>query len=186
MKFKEQYLWGCCEIGYIEACIGQWHQSSENGVGLAAYLGLTEQEYGIYLKTDLAGSFQELLGSQRRCQGFRIYQLDFEHGKTVPFAFAGIDMLHRAGYEQPPAAEYSLVYDGAMFCPNEQRDSEFLERIFERYNDTLPTDYHGRSVSMSDVVELYDNGTRRYFYCDTAGFVPVKFSPMLAKPIPEK
>jgi hypothetical protein len=62
-----------------------------------------------------------------------------------------------------------------------RRDSDVLERIFERYNDDLPGDYHGRSVSPSDVVELYDGGGRSYFYCDIAGFAPVKFSPMLVK-----
>jgi hypothetical protein len=74
-----------------------------------------------------------------------------------------------------------LAYDGEIICPSDQCDSDVLERIFERYNDGLPGDYHGRSVAPSDVVELYDSDRRSYFYCDTAGFAPVKFSPMLVK-----
>ncbi len=39
----------------------------------------------------------------------------------------------------------------------------------------------GRSIAPSDVLELYDESERRYFYCDMAGFPQVKFSPALAK-----
>ena len=61
-----------------------------------------------------------------------------------------------------------------------------LERIFALCNDHFPVGYEGRSLSPSDVVELYDDNSRRYFYCDTRGFVPVSFSPLLAKPIPSR
>ena len=50
-----------------------------------------------------------------------------------------------------------------------------------RYNQAFPPDYHGRSIAPSDVLELYDESERRYFYCDMAGFPQVKFSPALAK-----
>lgn len=56
-------------------------------------------------------TFLKMLLAQRRQQAFRIYQLrlDEEH-PTVPFAFGGIETLHKAGFEQPPAAEYNQVY----------------------------------------------------------------------------
>ena len=53
-----------------------------------------------------------LLDSQRKTQRFRVYQMELEHGETRAFAFGGIDALHKAGFQQPPAAEYTLVYDG--------------------------------------------------------------------------
>ncbi len=145
------------------------------------YLGLTEQEYDAYLQTAPGVSFQELLDSQRKTQRFRVYQLDLEHGETRAFAFGGIDALHKAGFQQPPAAEYTLVYDGELICPVRQDDRDILERIFARYNQAFPPDYHGRSIAPSDVLELYDESERRYFYCDMAGFPQVKFSPALAK-----
>ena len=40
---------------------------------------------------------------------------------------------------------------------------------------------HSAGRIPSDVLELYDESERRYFYCDMAGFVQVKFSPALAK-----
>ena len=181
MNFKEQYLHGLCGIDHIEACIGQWHERPEDGVSLIDYLGLTQEEYNVFLQTDVTATFQSLLDSQRRIQSFRIYQLDFDEGKTIPFAFAGLSKMHEAGYAQPPAAQYCLVYDGTLFCPKEIGADELLEMIFTRFNNSFPADYPGRSVSVSDVIELYDGGTRNYFYCNSIGFAPVKFSPMLAK-----
>lgn len=183
MNFKEQYLLGLCDIDHIEACIERWHQLPEDGVSIIDYLGLTTEEYDVFLQTDLSHSFRELLDSQRRHQRYRIYQLDFESGKTIPYAFAGVSALRKAGYEQPPAADYRLVYDGELICPKEQAAEEVLEHIFKCFSDTLPSGYPGRNVSASDVVELYGDGIRTYYYRDTAGFVPVKFSPMLAKPM---
>lgn len=183
MNFKEQYLLGRCGLAHIEACIEQWHKLPEDGVQLIDYLGLTQQEYDLYLQTDLSMTFQQALDSQRRTQKFRIYQLDFEDGKTVPFAFSGIDALHKAGYEQPPAAAYRLVYEGEQTYPVTYQDTEVLEALFQRFNGVLPEEYSGHSLSVSDVVELYDADGRSYFYCDRASFEPVRFSPMLAKPM---
>ena len=121
--------------------------------------------------------------AQRR-QQFRVYQLMLSDGAVIPFAFRGIDRLHKAGYQQPPASAYQLVYDGDICCPMEQDEKTVLESIFSLCNNSFPEGYAGHSLSPSDVVELYDETSRRYFYCDTAGFVPVRFSPMLAKPLP--
>jgi hypothetical protein len=95
----------------------------------------------------------------------------------------GIDALHKAGYEQPPGAEYRFIYEGTLFCDAHQDEWNALEHIYIRFNDEVPGDYHGRSVSPSDVIELYDEQGRRYFYCNSNGFTEVKFSPILALPM---
>lgn len=181
MTFKEQYLNGLCGLEMLETCTEKWHAMKVDSISLRDYLGLTEQEYDAYLQTDPGVSFQKLLDSQRKTQRFRVYQLDLEHGETRAFAFGGIDALHKAGFQQPPAAEYTLVYDGELTCPVGQDERDILERIFARYNQAFPPDYRGRSIAPSDVLELYDESERRYFYCDMAGFPQVKFSPALAK-----
>ena len=181
MDFKEMYLSGLCDFDYIDQCIGQWHSNPENGLELAGYLGLTQEEYGLFLRQDPAASLQSRLDSQRRCQRYRIYQLDLSGGKTVPFAFAGIKKMQEKGYKQPPASLYRLVYDGAVSCPNEQSERDVLERIFTSYSDTLPKGFPGRNIALSDVIELYGEKGRTYFYCDVNGFTGVKFSPLLAK-----
>lgn len=135
MTFKEQYLNGLCGLEMLETCTKKWHAMKVDSISLRDYLGLTEQEYDAYLQTDPGVSFQELLDSQRKTQRFRVYQLDLEHGETRAFAFGGIDALHKAGFQQPPAAEYTLVYDGELICPVGQDERDILERIFERYND---------------------------------------------------
>lgn len=183
MTFKEQYLSGLCTLDHIESCVERWHTLPEDGISLRDYLGLTEQEMDVYLQVDLTTTFERLLDSQRRCQHYRIYQLKLNGGKTVPFAFAGIKKLREAGYEQPPASLYQLVYDGTIFCPNEQSEQDILNQIFTRYCDILPEGFPGRNVAPSDVIELYGDNRRTYFYCDEDGFPGVKFSPMLAKPL---
>ena len=181
MNFKERYLSGLCGLDDIEKYIERWHTQPEDGMSLTDYLGLTEREYNVFLQTDQTASFRELLDSQRRSQGFRVYQLTLSGVESKPFAFRGFKEMQAAGYQQPPAAEYARVYDGEIICPKEQPDEAVLERIFMLCNDTFPEGYAGRSLSTSDVVELYDSTGRRYFYCDTSGFAPVNFSPMLAK-----
>ena len=81
-----------------------------------------------------------------------------------------------------------LIHDGMLHCEETASDTGRLTHIAELFGDALPKDYRGRSVAPSDVIELYDDTGRRYFYRDTDGFCPVKFSPMLAKKLeqPEK
>ena len=183
MNFKQQYLHGRCEIGEINGFIEAWHNASEDGVKLPEYLGLTDEEYAVFMRNDPADAFEKLLDGQRRLQLFRLYQIDLETGSTVPYAFLSAEKLHALGYEQPKASDYRLVYESGIYCPNEQTDSAVLERIYTVFNLNHPKDYRGRSLSMSDVVELYNGKERKYFYCDTVGFAPTGFSPMLAKPL---
>ena len=113
---------------------------------------------------------------------FRIYQLLFDEGReTIPFAFKGIQGLHKAGYDQPPASDYRLVCDSELACPEEWKDMEILEQISAHYGNHVPEGYKGRPLASSDVVELDDETGRRYFYIDGRTFEPVRFSPFLAK-----
>ena len=115
---------------------------------------------------------------------FRIYQLSFDAGQeTIPFAFKGIRDLHRAGYEQPPAAAYELVWDAELVCPDEWTDLELLEQISAHFGNHVPENCKGHPLASSDVVELDNETDRRYFYIDGRIFEPVRFSPFLAKPM---
>ncbi len=183
MNFKERFLAGTCGINAIEDYTEQWHTKPENGQDLNDFLGLTMHEYGIYLREGDKG-LEKLLLTQRKKQKFRIYQLEFDQDiQTKPFAFLGINALHKAGYEQPPAAEYRLMYESVLFCSAKLNDKEVLDLIFYRFNDDVPDDYYGRSVSPSDVIELYDERERRYFYRNPDEFAAVRFSPALALPL---
>ena len=102
-------------------------------------------------------------------------------GRVIPFAFGGMDCLRNAGYEQPPAKEYRLVHDGILSYAEGESEHIRLLRLVEQYRDDLPEGFHGRNVAPSDVIELYDEEKRRYYYRDEKAFWPVQFSPMLAK-----
>ena len=165
MTFRERYLHGVCEVSEIDACVERWHKAQPDGVPLQAYLGLLDEEYHAFLQPGGNARLAELLNAQRKQLGCRIYQLEFTNTeKTKPFAFSGIDALHKAGFQQPPASEYRLVRDEMLYCPKDEPDLAVLERVFDHYNGKLPADYLGRCIAPSDVLELYDAEKRRYYY----------------------
>lgn len=182
MTFRDRFMHGLCDFEELDDEITTWHESSEHAKTLPDYLGLSDEEYAMCAENDSV--LQKHLLTRRTHQYFRIYQLDFDDDhQTKKFAFDGIDALRKAGYEQPPAAEYRLVCDDYIPCDMTESDVKRLDFLFLRYNDTLPENYHGRSISPSNVVELYDEEKRRYYYRDRDSFCPVKFSPFLAKPM---
>lgn len=178
-NFRQRFMYGLCDFEVIDDDIAQWHESTECACELHEYLGLTEEEYSLFVRS--SDELENRLLSQRQEQRFRIYQLEVSLYKVIPFAFGGIKELQKAGHEYPPAAQYRLIHDGMLHCEETASDTGRLTRIAELFGDALPKDYRGRSVAPSDVIELYDDTGRRYFYRDTNGFCPVKFSPMLAK-----
>lgn len=181
MNFKEMYLNGMCPFDYIEGCMDQWRNRPDIKMSAAVYLGLDHEEYEMFLHEPAA--LKERLDSQRRTQKFRVFQLTREGIRVHDFAFRGADFLRKAGYQQPPADSYQLVYDGELIHPREWTEKAVLERIYEHCNDDLPEGYRGHSLSMSDVVELYDGDNRDFFYCDEHGFTPVKFDADQAAPM---
>lgn len=193
--FKQHYLSGLCEMKDLPYYVEIWQKAQGNTqehtqvrtASLPEHLGLTEQEYQVWQEDASGSALKELLLGQRRFRRFRVYQVDFrEKNVTIPYAFRGIADLHKAGYEQPPAADYRLVHDGGVCCPKEWPETEVLEQIYSSYRELPPDDFAGRPLSPSDVVELYDEESRSYFYRDKNGFVPVRFSPFFAKPFIHK
>ena len=51
-----------------------------------------------------------------------------------------------------------------------------MERIFEKFNSEQEVPgYMGHSLSVSDVIELYDEGSSEFYYVDYTDFKPVAF-----------
>lgn len=183
MNFKEMYLNGMCPFGYIDSCADQWRSRPDIRVSAEVFLGLTHEEYQMYLQAVPGASLKERLDSQRSTQKYRVYQLDFKGVETYPFAYRGIKDMHKAGYEQPPAKSYQQVYDGELVHPKAWSEADMLRRIYDLCNDDLPEGYQGHSLSKSDIVELCDGDNRDFFYCDESGFTPVRFDAEQAKPM---
>lgn len=157
--------------------------SGIDGSRMMEKLGLTAEEYAVFCR-DGVRALERMLDAQKRDCRFRIYQLAFGAGETVPFAFKGILDLYKAGYEQPPAAKYRLVADSMLTCPVEWTDTEILKRLTACFGSRVPEkekECMEHPLAPSDVVELKDEAGRRYFYVDGSNFEPVRFSPFLAK-----
>lgn len=179
--FKEQYLNGWCELAHIEDCTEQWQHLAERSISLTEYLGLTREEHEDFLRHGRK-ALGVLLEPQRRKQRFVLYQLELDEQRAIPFAFKDMEAVRKAGYEQPPAAQYRMVWTGEVYCPTEQSDAEVLKRLFSELSVGLPEDCNGRPMSLSDVVELEYPMKRIYYYVNgDTQFQQVKFSPMLAK-----
>ena len=171
MNFKQQYLCGKCDFTYIDGCVELWHTRAEKDLDLTEYLGLTKEEYQIFLAQGNR-ALKDILDSQRVFRRFCIYQLCLGETQTVPFAFKQLDALRKAGYEQPPAAAYQTVWSAEVCCPKGQNDMEVLGRLFLDFNEHLPEDYRGRPLAPSDVVELDCQGKRTYADADYMVMVP--------------
>lgn len=97
----------------------------------------------------------------------RIWQLKPE--TNIHLKFIGLDMVVK-DFGGPDPANYHTAYDG-------QLGTNDLEAIYERCNTDHPPGYAGHSLSMSDVVELYDTTGSEFHYCDCFGFKPIDFVP---------
>ena len=95
----------------------------------------------------------------------RIWQLGPE--TDVYMKFISLDEMTKK-FGEPNPEHYRIAYDG-------QLGTNDLEAIFTRCNTNHPPGYNGHSLSMSDVVELYDSTGSEYYYCDRFGFQQIAF-----------
>ena len=96
---------------------------------------------------------------------YAIYQL-----KSIPenhlLRFASFSEL-----DQPVRREsYDLVYTGPLPDGKEVNDHAILEDLYIRFNLCRPEDFHGHSLSVSDVVVLKRDEEVRSYYTDSFGF----------------
>lgn len=80
------------------------------------------------------------------------------------------------GTKEVNAAAYDRVYDGKMDCIS-------LENIYQKFNVDHPADYKGRSLSVSDVVEIRESDTLNpgFYFVDSIGFKSISFDKSLCK-----
>ncbi len=97
----------------------------------------------------------------------RVWQL--KPDVDVRMKFIGYDEMvkHFGG---PDSGQYRLVYDG-------QVETNDLEELYAKFNTEQPPGYEGHSLSMSDVVELYDEAGSSFHYVDRFGFREIGFEP---------
>lgn len=107
---------------------------------------------------------------------FSIYQINMDRD-TANVCFIGMDSLEKLKHSKTVnAAIYDKVYDGEMNCIS-------LESIYQRFNVSHPDNYKGRSLSVSDVVEIKESDTLNpgFYFVDSIGFKSISFDKSLCK-----
>ena len=82
--------------------------------------------------------------------------------------FIGYDALIRK-FGEPEPQNYRTVYDGEI-------ETNDLDRICAKFSgeQKIP-EYDGHVITISDVIELYDEDGSLFYYVDTNDFRPVAF-----------
>ena len=104
----------------------------------------------------------------------KIYQIDLDLDVNR-LAFEPFDYVKSVDSEI-----YQRVYEGSV-------EAKDLEDVFRIFNIEKPEDYKGRSLSVSDVIEVVksDSCEPGFYYCDSFGFKEIPFDPELAPAKPE-
>lgn len=110
--------------------------------------------------------------------GYCIYQLKNDP-QFAKIRFMSADYL-KAHAIEPDFENYDAVYSGTLDCADST--NVMLENLYTRFNLDHPKDFTGRSVSVSDVIALRQNGIVSYYYVDSVGFTQVPhFAPDFCK-----
>ena len=107
---------------------------------------------------------------------FSIYQINTERDDNR-ICFLGLDTLERFQHsKEVDPVLYDRVYDGKLDCNS-------LENIYQKFNVDHPADYTGRSLSVSDVVEIRESDTLKpgFYFVDSIGFKKISFDKSLCK-----
>lgn len=65
---------------------------------------------------------------------------------------------------------YELVYSAPFSSADVRDQAAILESLYARFNLDRPEDFHGHSLSVSDVIALKQNGRLTCYYTDSFGF----------------
>ena len=107
---------------------------------------------------------------------FSIYQINTDRDNNR-VCFLGLDSIERFQHsKEVDPALYDRTYDGKLDCSS-------LETIYEKFNVDHPADYKGRSLSVSDVVEIRGSDTLNpgFYFVDSIGFKSISFDKSLCK-----
>jgi hypothetical protein len=112
---------------------------------------------------------------RRKPKRVRLYQieLDSESASALKpgYLFMNYEWARAKGRITPPAEIYEIVFDG-------QLETDSLRELFLIFNTAHPQGYTNRSMSVSDIIELYDTKGSSFYFCDTYGFKRIRFKPV--------
>lgn len=118
---------------------------------------------GIY---DRLANSQEDIESAKGLKDVRIWQLRGD--VDVHMKFLALFQMEQQ-YGSPKPDFYIKVYEGAS-------DTNDLEELYDKFRYHPPSGYTGHGLSISDVLELYDETGSSFFYVDRYDFKRIDFT----------
>lgn len=107
----------------------------------------------------------QFMKNEESLKNVRIWQLKSDSDFSM--RFISFDEFEKQ-FGQPDKNSYEVIFDGSLPTNN-------LDAIYEICNINHPDGYRGHSLSMSDVVELYDENGSEFHYVDRFGFKEIGF-----------
>lgn len=106
----------------------------------------------------------------------RVYQINLERDMDH-VAFQDVERLpelQQSAVINSPL--YDCVFEGSVDCTT-------LEDVFRKFNLERPLEYKGRSLSVSDIVEVIQCETTEsgFYFCSSIGFQRIEFDPAQAR-----
>lgn len=98
-------------------------------------------------------------------KNIKVLQLKDEEEIRRTYSFMSLDFLSRYGLSVS-LDNYKVVYDEQIVVPEDEGVYDTLENVYMRFQGGKPENYHGHSVSVSDIVSV--DGVN--YYCDSIGF----------------
>ena len=125
--------------------------------------------------------FAQKLADREEIQSYRMKQfqqsgqdcyllMQLKRDADPALRFAAMRYLNKQNIA-PSVENYEILYRGNL--PEGKRSvpqAELLEQLYQKFNCARPTDYHGHSLSVSDVIALKRNGEVSVHYVDSIGF----------------
>lgn len=90
---------------------------------------------------------------------YKLFQV--KENLTRDYGFMGLSFMKSLDINVD-LENYDLTYEGEINTDL----SNILEELFRVFNIEQPDDFYGRSMSVSDIVQIHDD----YFYCDSFGW----------------
>lgn len=88
---------------------------------------------------------------------FKIFQL--KNTRKTEYGFMWWKFAKEHGFKMD---DYEEVYSGER-----EYRRNFLDILFEEFNINRPEDFHGHSLSTSDIISVKKDNTWHYYYCDS-------------------
>ena len=124
------------------------------------------------MRTNCGGDEIIPLRQKGKNMEYVVYQLNDTADRTLRFApFENQEKVRPENYNLVYTGDVQGEYPENSGLPDAEFAEKILDNIFKILNDSRPIDFHGHSLSVSDIVCLQNGILREFWYVDSFGFV---------------